>query len=506
MWEEEYPLPGYQTQTERYVAAQIIGLGLLSSWLFAGDFVGGPAICASVAAISVFFYFIYRKEGAVSTRANRRYFRRWLMPPIALIGIWIAGQFAPAVQEISIGDRMLYAFEDPASGGPVSGIPRESWMNILYPVCVMISMVGLIAFTLSQHAIAVMLRYLTRSVLILAGIGLVGVIFRWKKILTFLTPAQPDYFSLFPSGDQWAAFALFWMVVSFGVFFHLGKRASLLSQRGFWLSLGWIILAASIYWAGSAVHHFLLGVGLGLLMVSSGVAYVIKKKAAAMMLGLALAVIGLGLTGASFYYFANEFFLAQSDPTRAPFGIPWETQLALWRDAWALFEQRPAFGWGAGSFTDVFPFHQQVDLGRGFYATPHSDFLVALVEYGLVGMALWLIFPLSLMIGFARMKSHRRLSHYLWGAATLLAILSLVSQPLTSPANFVSLWLGLALAYKWSQAAAQAVPTTPVARVSVFPMPQKATEGTEGEEAAPAEPQRRRSSSRRRSSKRRGRR
>ncbi|WP_309383674.1 O-antigen ligase family protein [Cerasicoccus frondis] len=492
MWEEEYPLPGYKTSTEGNVVAQIVGLSLLSTWLVAGDFAGGPAICAAVGAISLFFYFVYRREGTISTRENRRYFKRWLIPPILIIAIWITGQFSPSVTELFIGDRVMVRFDNPASIGPVSGIAHENYIFLLYPVMVMLSMVGLIAFTQSQHALAEILRYLTRSVLALAAVGLVGIIFRWKKILTFISPAQSDFFSVFPSGDQWAAFALFWMVVSFGVFFHLGKRSGFFSQRGFWLTLGWITLAGSIYWTGAPVHRFLLGVGLGLLMLSTGVAYVMRKKAVGILFGSALALIGFGLTGASIFYIASEFKLAQSDPTLAPFGMPWAIQSALWRDAWTLFEQRPFFGWGAGSFAEVFPFQKQVDLGNSFYLTPHSDALQALVEYGAVGVALWLLFPAALMIRFARLKSHRRLSHYLWGASTILAILACVSQPLSTPANFVCIWLGLALAYKWSDAAEQNQPKTPVARVTVFPRPEP-KDGEAGDDSHRLKPRKRHS-------------
>src|SRR5690606_32628860 len=100
------------------------------------------------------------------------------------------------------------------------------------------------------------------------------------------------------------------------------------------------------------------------------------------------------------------------------------------------------------------------------YATPHSDFLKALVEYGAVGVALWLLFPLALLLPFVRLSLHRRLSHYLRGAATLLALLSLVSQPLSTPANFVSLWLGVAMAYQWSNAATEAQKRTDMIRQS----------------------------------------
>jgi len=469
VWEEEYPLPGYQTSTENYVAAQFIGLGLFSSWMVAGDFPGGPAIAASIGALSLFFYFFYSREGAISTTAGKRYFRRWSLVPIIVCIIWSVSQFQPVISSFNIGEREYLHLVDRSTAGPVTSITGAHWTTLLYPCLIMLGAVGLVAFTQSQHAIARILMVLSKSAMILAAIGAIGAVFHWKKILTFITPAQENFYSVFPTGHQWSAFALFWTVVGFGVLLHVKRRnnwRSLLSQGGVWWIIGWLLLAGSVYWTGAPVHRFLLGVGVGLLMLSTGAAMAGKARSGVLsaLIGAILGLAGLGLTGYSFLYFASVFNDAQTNVATAPFGIPWEIQTALWRDSWALFEQRPLFGWGAGSFADIFPFQQQIDLNEGHYISPHSDLLQGLVEYGVIGMALWLLFPLGLMVQFVRLSVRRRLSHYLWGGATLLALLAFVSQPLSTPATYVSLWIGLAAAYKWSQAAEEAEKTSAMAR------------------------------------------
>lgn len=469
MWEEEYPLPGYQSSTESYITAQFIAMGLLSSWLLAGDFVGGPAIAGAVGALSLFMYFFYKREGAISTSGGRRTFRRWLLVPIAMIVIWAVAQFQPVIGSMKIGDSEYRHLAQLETWGPVTSTVGAHWTTLLYPCFIMMSAVGLVAFTQSQFAISRILMTLTKSAMILALLGAIGAVLHWQKILTFITPAQDNFFSIFPEGRQWSAFALFWTVVGFGVLMHLKRRnnwKSLFTQNGFWLVIGWFLLAGSVYWTGAPVHRFLLGVGVGLLMLSTGLAMTGKGRTGALsaLIGVLLALGGLALAGYSVFYFGNAFTAAQTETAREPFGIPWEVQTALWRDAWTLFEQRPLFGWGAGSFADVFAFHQQIDLNDGFYTSPHSDALRALVEYGAVGVTLWLLFPLSLMIRFTRLRVHRHLSHYLWAGATLLAILALVSQPLSTPATFVSLWMGLAMAYQWSHAAEEAQKKSQVVR------------------------------------------
>lgn len=459
MFEEDYPLPGYQSSTESYVTAQFLGLGLLSTWFFAGDFAGGPPICAAIGALSIFFYFFYRREGAITTSSGRRFFKRWLLIPIAFIAMWSIGQFNPVVAQTDIGERTFLHLIDLETAGPVTSLTGAHWATLLYVTMVMLSSVGLVAFTQSQFALGQIVKWLFINAVVLTAIGILGAVLHWRKILTFMTPAQEEhFFSLFPQSHQWAAFALFWTIVGFGVILHLQHRStwkSLFSQNGAWMILGWLALAGSVYWTGAPVHRFLLGVGIGLLLLCLGVMLAGKGRTGTVsaLLGGLFGLGGLGLAGYSIWDFANLFTAAQADATLAPFGIPWEIQTALWRDAWALVMERPAFGWGVGSFAEVFHFRQQIDLGQGFYASPHSDLLRGLVEYGFVGMALWVLFPLGLMLRFATLKVRRKLSHYLWGGVTLLSLLALVSQPLSSPANFVLLWMGLGLAYKWSQAA-----------------------------------------------------
>jgi O-antigen ligase len=59
---------------------------------------------------------------------------------------------------------------------------------------------------------------------------------------------------------------------------------------------------------------------------------------------------------------------------------------ALWSANWGWFLQKPWIGWGAGSsdtMTTALPGH---NAGH-----PHNDYLRLLVDYGVVGLALWLI-------------------------------------------------------------------------------------------------------------------
>ncbi|MEO0796445.1 MAG: O-antigen ligase family protein [Verrucomicrobiota bacterium] len=456
MWEEEYPLPGYQSNTERYATLQFITLGIGSTWFVGGDFAGGYAICASIAALSLFFYFFLGQEVVISTSQDQKRFRRWLLVPLLFMILWPVSQLSPTITEYAIGDRNYLTFIEPDGVGPVTSILGHHWQPSLYLSMMLIAAIGYTAFTVSHYAITRTLWVLLINATVLGAVGLLTSIMHWEKILSFITPAQANFFSTFPSAHQWSAFALFWTVVGFGLFFHLKRRqtwTSLLEKNGAWLIAGWLILAYSAYETGTPFHRFLLGISVGLILLRIGTALVryMRTGFVAGLMGILLLLAGISAIGYNLFNFANEFSLAQSDPSRAPFGIPWGTQLALWRDTWQLFLERPFFGWGAGSFQDIFPFHQQVDLGNFEYTSPHSDILHVLFEYGIVGLCLLLTFPIVIAFKFAFLKQRRMVSHYLWGAVTLLVLLSLFCQPLSTPANLACLWFGIAAAYKWSE-------------------------------------------------------
>jgi len=465
VWEEEHPVPGYQAVTERYVVWQFVGLGVASSWLAAAEFAGGYATCAAIAAITVFHYLFLTREPIIPAADRRRHLLLWSLAPLALFGIWLVGQFFPSIHNFTSGDETFLTPSAPPAPSPTTGLPWRDTLFALYAPLMLLSSMGFTAAIVSRFAVARILWLLFFNAIILAAAGAIVWFMRWQKILGFLTPTQENFFSAFPSGSQWAAFALFWVIVGFGVLFHLKRRRrwfSLLEHNGGWLLLGWALLVWSVYETGAPIHRSLLGLTFGVIGLMAGFTLVRRKRNRLVsgLLGLLLGLAGFALTITTAAFFAQELNQALEDPAREPFGAPFGIQTALWRDAWSLFLERPWFGWGAGSFSEVFLFHQQVDLGDEVYESPHSDFLLALVEFGLVGVVVWLLYPVAMLVAYFRLRSGSMLSRYLWAGAAVLGLLSLVSQPLSSPANLACFFLAFPAACKWTEA--------PVTKTALF--------------------------------------
>lgn len=117
-----------------------------------------------------------------------------------------------------------------------------------------------------------------------------------------------------------------------------------------------------------------------------------------------------------------------------------DIRLQIDRDILHMFKQRPALGWGQGTFADVYP------QFRAFYTDSlvnfaHNDFLQVLAETGILGFGIMIWF-LVITVRNAFLKSSKWTSN-LNGAVSVIAILgisgilvhSLVDFNMQIPAN-----------------------------------------------------------------------
>lgn len=110
-----------------------------------------------------------------------------------------------------------------------------------------------------------------------------------------------------------------------------------------------------------------------------------KRSWTQRLMRAALAAVAVGVIGGAIYLTVPKM-KSRFDAMRQEAGE--KTRPIMWRGAWKLFEENPAWGSGAGSYNIAFekhrPEHYQLDSQWA-----HSDYLNTLSDYGAVGFLLF---------------------------------------------------------------------------------------------------------------------
>lgn len=118
--------------------------------------------------------------------------------------------------------------------------------------------------------------------------------------------------------------------------------------------------------------------------------------------------------------------------------------------AWAMFERRPTFGFGPGTFIDMVPYYTDrvpTAVNEGLVA-PHNLYAQLLAESGWVGLLTWLVMLFGVMaILVIRLAAEPKSTDHALAAATLAAIITWsVASVFLHLAYFRSLAIVIALA------------------------------------------------------------
>ncbi len=175
----------------------------------------------------------------------------------------------------------------------------------------------------------------------------------------------------------------------------------LLPEAGFPLRLMGIyflaISAPALYWTQSRSGWLGLAGGLGTTVL------LLAWRRSRIWFGVALVALPLLAAGAGLGAWKalpkvrERVGAVLEDPEKAG-----GDRLAMWRDAPAMFRDRPILGFGAGSYVWAYLPYQRHVRAHLNYDYPHNDFLQLLLEYGGVGLGLALAGLLACAWGVVR--------------------------------------------------------------------------------------------------------
>jgi O-antigen ligase len=133
-------------------------------------------------------------------------------------------------------------------------------------------------------------------------------------------------------------------------------------------------------------------------------------------------VAALALAGATglIFFLGGQEMVARISSLRDPYGASvGATRIAITKDCVAMFLRRPVWGWGGGTFAEVYPAFRSFSTNLIVNAA-HNDYLQLLVEYGLVGFGISICF---LAVAYRRIRILRRNWKDSWPHAVSFAAL-----------------------------------------------------------------------------------
>ena len=224
------------------------------------------------------------------------------------------------------------------------------------------------------------------------------------------------------------------------------------AHRRLWASLGYIAFVLVCIISTNSRAGLALGGIAALIVLNDQTRKIDWRYKLAGFAVLAL-LAGLILSTAAFELVSGRFEDVDSD-------LRW--RIATW--SWPLAERYWISGSGAGSFATLFAANEQLAWVKPTFVNhAHNEYLQLVIEFGMAGVAVLVVFAASLvrplLLWWRSPRSAREHALMTFGFATILlfALHSAVDYPLRRPAGWAFLALALVAVYRGYRAGAGGV-------------------------------------------------
>ncbi|HUR59842.1 MAG TPA: O-antigen ligase family protein [Opitutaceae bacterium] len=380
----------------------------------------------------------------------------WAWPVLAFNLFVLLGCLNPSFREVRFETELNYAH---VGGRP--GIPSVVRPDLALGALWRFDVLWLAGFNLAliirqRRALRWLFIVMVVNAAVLAIFGTLQKLAHAKGIFfDAVTTPQVYFFASFVYHNHWGAFMLLMLATCLGLVWHAGRR---LSTHDFFHSPAFggvvvlLLLAVTVPLSGSRSSTIL---ALGLL----GVAFVIwlarlirtrrhhDESIAPPIVG---ALAAVALAAAAAWMVAGEMIALRLSKTREQLTEMRERgtigdRAQLYRNTWRMAQAKPWYGWGMGSYPQVFTRFFNTRSPRDklpiFYNDAHNDWLQALAEHGFVGSAL---LALAGIIPLRRLRTRHLVSpipgHLLAGCALVL-LYALLEFPLANLAVVLCWWV-----------------------------------------------------------------
>ncbi len=367
MFEDEHHGPALtETPSELAFRVHWVALGLIAAVGCGGN---APIFAGAVATLSLIgtALLIANRESYAGTQWAL-FWRAllWMLPVWFVLTTLAVGHFFPPFHTVSLGENKAWALLPlPSVWVPVEGQIKVAGVETLLVAGVFATSLNAWLMCRSRLVFARTWAVLCLGAGALAALGLLQYFSNTDTILWIIPIGNPQFFASFPHPAQWCAFALLWLGAA------LGMIAWLVRQRGWrWLAgEGWLFLGAvlalggSIAVVGEPAYRLLaaLVAGLGCLSIAWQTR---EERRRTKRSGPGISLLAWALAGVALFGLAAQIAIHYplDDWIQYSGGVAMHERVL--EDTRNMWQARPWFGWGPGSFRVIYSFFQGAEPGR----------------------------------------------------------------------------------------------------------------------------------------------
>ena len=329
---------------------------------------------------------------------------------------------------------------------PTTPNPERSRLFLQFLIGLILMVLNLITWPSHRSEIRLSLRIVFVFGVAWAAFGSLMKVSGNDRFLGYIELREPIAFATFFYKNHWAYFAVLCMGMGMAIF-HRTRRREKTSGHfpersvGLMLMILLVFLTIPLAYARGAL---LVAVPLLMVFGITILRVYFRWRFRAQTLWIFGGLLLLGCIG----FWAVEPWLERAITKShneinayIQHGMGSSERLLLYRDAWTVFQEKPIWGWGIGSFIHIHPIY----AGPEFYVDgatkpvafefPHNDYLQCLAEMGVVGSLLFFGPFFSLGLGlWRRMSWNSDFVKWPMGAAIAIAVTSVFDMTLTAPA------------------------------------------------------------------------
>ena len=310
-----------------------------------------------------------------------------------------------------------------------------------------------------RKTVLVALWAFTLSGVLMSGVAIIQKYMEASKVLWLIKSSNPQFWGSFFYRNHGVAFLILVLIAcAFLYFYHYNKSQRHMQRGGPYLllmvfvflvalSIALALSRGGILFGSAFIIFFMLCAGLRSLFSQST-----WQAAFASLMVLAL----LGGAGYSTLRYIDVEAIEQrfGDVEATIENIDSDKRVLCTKITWKMAKQRLAYGWGAGSWSYIFPMYQKSYpglfylryhwkrgwYGRNYFIYAHNDIVQFLAEYGIVGCSMVVLGGAYWgFLALFRSKGNRMAALVLFAGAGVILGHAFVEFIFQSPAYWVAL-------------------------------------------------------------------